>query len=355
MESPAHMQRPLIIGLIGAVLVGIGVILAWLQFTSDAPDRSGPVPQASAPPSPGGPAPPGAAPGTRPRVDAPQITPRAPFPTFDVVRINPSGDVVIAGRAAPNAAVTIYDGTREIGRATADQRGEWVFLPNEPLPAGPRELSLSAQVPGEAPVRSEQVVVLAVPERGKDLAGRPSAQPAQPLAVITPREGAGPSAILQLPNPRPTESGSLALDLIDYDDKGNIVLSGRAPPGAQVQVYLDNKPVGTGTADASGAWRMTPSMPVAPGTYTLRLDQLGQGGKVSARIETPFQRADPLRDLAPGQAQVVVQPGNSLWRMARRVYGEGTRYTVIYDANRDFIRDPDLIYPGQVFTVPKTN
>ncbi len=76
---------------------------------------------------------------------------------------------------------------------------------------------------------------------------------------------------------------------------------------------------------------------------------------MTARIETPFQRADPQRDLAPGQAQVVVQPGNSLWRMARRVYGEGTRYTVIYDANRDFIRDPDLIYPGQVFTVPKTN
>ncbi len=141
MESPAHMQRPLIIGLIGAVLVGIGIILAWLQFTSDAPDRSGPAPQASAPPSLGTPAAPSAAPGTRPRVDAPQISPRAPFPTFDVVRINPSGDVVIAGRAAPNAAVTIYDGTREIGRATADQRGEWVFLPNEPLPAGSRELS----------------------------------------------------------------------------------------------------------------------------------------------------------------------------------------------------------------------
>ena len=353
MDSPAHLQRPLIIGLIGAVLVGIGIILAWLQFTSDAPDRSGPVPQASAPPSPA--PPPAAGTVTRPRVEAPPITPRAPSPTFDVVRINPSGDVVIAGRAAPNAAVTIFDGTREIGRATADQRGEWVFLPKEPLPAGSRELSLSAQLDGEAPQRSDQVVVLAVPERGKDLAGRPTSQPAQPLAVIIPREGPGPSAILQLPNPRPTESGSLALDLIDYDEAGNIVLTGRAPPGTPVQVYLDNKPVGAATADQRGAWRMTPSAPVAPGTYTLRLDQLGPGGRVTARIETPFQRAEPQRELAPGEAQVVVQPGNSLWRLARRVYGEGVRFTVIYDANRDNIRDPDLIYPGQVFTVPKTN
>ncbi|MCK5276640.1 MAG: LysM peptidoglycan-binding domain-containing protein, partial [Alphaproteobacteria bacterium] len=52
---------------------------------------------------------------------------------------------------------------------------------------------------------------------------------------------------------------------------------------------------------------------------------------------------------------VVVQPGNSLWRLARRTLGEGTRYTVIYQANRDRIRDPDLIYPGQVFEVPRTN
>jgi nucleoid-associated protein YgaU len=113
--------------------------------------------------------------------------------------------------------------------------------------------------------------------------------------------------------------------------------------------------VGSATADQRGAWRMTPSAPVAPGTYTLRLDQLGPGGKVAARIETPFQRAELQRELASGEAQVVVQPGNSLWRLARRVYGEGVRFTVIYDANRDNIRDPDLIYPGQVFTVPKTN
>ena len=45
--------------------------------------------------------------------------------------------------------------------------------------------------------------------------------------------------------------------------------------------------------------------------------------------------------------------GRPLWRIARRVYGEGTRYAVIYQANRDMIRDPDLIYPGQVFAVPQ--
>ncbi len=74
-------------------------------------------------------------------------------------------------------------------------------------------------------------------------------------------------------------------------------------------------------------------------------------GRVASRVELPFLReALALAQIAPGQ--VVVQPGQNLWRLARRAYGSGLRYTVIYQANRDQIRDEKLIYPGQVFTVP---
>ena len=74
-------------------------------------------------------------------------------------------------------------------------------------------------------------------------------------------------------------------------------------------------------------------------------------GLVSAVIALPFERVAP-EDLDLGPDSVVVQPGNSLWRLARRLYGQGVQYTVIYEANRDQIRDPNLIYPGQVFTAP---
>jgi len=50
-----------------------------------------------------------------------------------------------------------------------------------------------------------------------------------------------------------------------------------------------------------------------------------------------------------------VQPGNSLWRIARRLYGTGFGYTQIFEANKNRIADPDLIYPGQVFEVPNVN
>ena len=50
---------------------------------------------------------------------------------------------------------------------------------------------------------------------------------------------------------------------------------------------------------------------------------------------------------------MAVEAGNSLWRIAQRRYGQGTAYTLIYQANKANIRDPNLIYPGQVFSMPK--
>ena len=47
-----------------------------------------------------------------------------------------------------------------------------------------------------------------------------------------------------------------------------------------------------------------------------------------------------------------VQPGNTLWAIARERYGEGIMYVMVFEANRDRIRNPDLIYPGQVFVLP---
>ena len=73
-----------------------------------------------------------------------------------------------------------------------------------------------------------------------------------------------------------------------------------------------------------------------------------------ARIETPLARVKP-EELLIGEAKIVVQPGNSLWRIARRAYGGGIYFSVIYDANRANIRNPDLIYPGQVFSIPDLN
>ena len=56
--------------------------------------------------------------------------------------------------------------------------------------------------------------------------------------------------------------------------------------------------------------------------------------------------------LPPKEGRVVIQPGNNLWRISRVLYGSGEKYTLLYKANKDQIRDPDMIFPGQIFMTP---
>lgn len=320
-----------------AAVIAAAVVIAYLIAQFD--ERLEPLAPAPAPSAePAKPVPALATASTGPAAPA-AIPPAAARPSFDVVRINPAGDAVIAGRAPPGAEVIIKDGDRVIGRVKADARGDWVFVPEQPLASGDRQLSLTIVLPDGKEVTSESSVVLHVPDRAK-----PESQPT--IAVLTPTEG-GASRVLQGPVP---QGGGLALDIIDYDDAGKVIFSGRAKPGAKVPVYVDDKPVGEATADTQGRWQLTPDAAIAAGPHRLRIEER-VGNAVTQRLGIPFVRAviDAAK-LAPGR--VVVQPGNSLWRIARRTYGHGTRYTVIFSANEWQINDPDLIYPGQVFLVP---
>ena len=290
-------------------------------------------------------------------------------PSFDVVRVNPSGDAVIAGRAQPGSDVTILDGDKVLGSVEADNRGEWVFLPDAALGPGEHNFTLESTDKGATKQESETSVVVIVPEVAKDIAGRASDQPAGALAIEVPKSGDGPSRVLNVPNAPSSASAGPAtgpeISAIDYNDAGRAVLSGRAPAGARLFVYVDNVSAGEAVADEDGSWSFTPSSAIAEGLHVIRIDQVDETGKVLGRVETPFEQAKVR--LAEGGANgdgatlsaaggtIVVQPGNSLWKMARESYGEGVRYTVIYEANKDQIANPDLIYPGQVFSVPEGN
>jgi nucleoid-associated protein YgaU len=295
------------------------------------------------------------------------LQPEAATPSFDVVRVDPAGSLVMAGRAASGSEVTVTSNGEVIGTGTADENGEWVILPTNPIPTGNHELALSAKLPDGRAVDADKDVMLAVPETGKTLAGETTGATGGSLAVLVPKDSSGGAVVLQQPQaaaPAATQSaaagtepggiasGALVLDTVDYDDKGQVIVGGRGTAGATIQVYLDNELIGATTVDGAGRWRVTPNAQVAPRLHTLRVDQIGGDGRVVARVESPFLRAQLVA--LPADQAFIVQPGNSLWRIARRSYGEGLRYTVIYEANRSQIRDPDLIYPGQVFAIPQT-
>ncbi len=281
--------------------------------------------------------------------------PRQVPPSFDVVKVGPSGTAVIAGRAEPGSKVTVRDGDTLIGEVTADRRGEWVLVPQQPIGPGDRLLSLEAVGrEGGAAVKSDETVALSIGPTAPDGKGGT-------LAVVLPRDGAGPTRVLQRPDGS-SSAGSgatatdkpttLSMDSVEYDAQGRAVLSGRAAPGATVQIYAGNQPVATATTDAGGRWSATSTGAVGRGRLELRLDELAQDGHVAQRIAVPLAQA-AAAPLVPGQAYTV-QPGNNLWQISRRAYGAGNRYLIIYSANLGQIRDPERIYPGQVFKLPRS-
>ena len=175
-----------------------------------------------------------------------------------------------------------------------------------------------------------------------------------PIAVLVPREGTGEVEVLQRPSGETGLADSeLMLEAVQYTVDGGISISGRAPAQARVVAYLNERELARTRAPADGGWTMAPDADVPPGLHTLRVDQLGPDGQVRASVSTPFANQPMVDDLDDNEGMVVIQPGDNLWTIARRTYGQGWEYTLIYRANRDQIRDPDLIYPGQVFVVPE--
>lgn len=349
-------KNPLFLAILGGIVAGSAIALNLVLWNDD-PIEPRPLPAVSA--QTGEPEGNGTPPQTETTTDAsstaaavesvssastapvPTISPQTP-PTFDVVRVTPDGNAVIAGRAVPGQTIEILDGDRVIGTVKADDRGEWVFVPGDALLPGNRQLSLRANDPATGMVESDQIVMVVVPERDEDKGDA--------IAVAASKQGDTPSQVLQIPGS--SSPAVLAIDAVDYDQTGEFSLSGRASPGALVNIYLDNTYVGTAQADTDGRWSLIPETRVKPGRYELRADQVSPQGVVQERISMPFMRDEVTPELTPGNFYVV-QPGNSLWRIARRTYGEGLSFTVIYKANKDQIGDPDLIYPGQIFTLPE--
>ena len=178
----------------------------------------------------------------------------------------------------------------------------------------------------------------------------------QPTVLLADSEGV---KVVQSGKTGPNVMTDVMFDTINYSKDGDVAVTGRGTPESIVHFYLDNSPVASAAVDQTGYWSADLS-DVEAGVYTLRLDQLDQSGKVSSRIESPFKRedrsvlVDQMQDIAsPARINVItVQPGNTLWAISRERYGRGILYVQVFDANKDKIRDPDLIYPGQIFDLP---
>lgn len=230
---------------------------------------------------------------------------------------------------------------------------ETVSQPEEPVVVAESASENAAPAPAPpapAPEPSPEVVAPEVPLISDEAA------PEQPSVVAVLKSTQTGVELLNTPSPEVMKN--VAIDTISYSDVGEVQLAGRAQTATKsVRVYLDNQSVINLPVDEQGRWRG--ELPdVDEGIYTLRVDEVTADGNVTSRVETPFKREAPevLEAAAAGLEgplkAITVQKGATLWAIARDRYGDGALYVRVFDANTASIRDPDLIYPGQVFDLP---
>ena len=321
-------------------------------------------------------------------------------PKLDTFRVEGDGGSVFAGRATPNQMVDILLNGSPIERVTTDASGSFVVFLQLPYSDDGQTISLLADPNGAAIASAETyliapinapVVVAAVeadPIVQDDLAAQTDPVVADDAIVQSssavidislpqpvPVPAAAPAILIvtaegvdvvqpDLSNVAPDVLSNVALDSITYNPSGEVLIAGRAAGEGFVTVYLDNQPITTSRIVAGGTWR-TDLPDVDTGIYTLRIDEVDTAGEVVSRIETPFKREEQevvaqalAIDIAKPDfrvAMTTVQPGMTLWAIARDQFGSGVMYVEVFEANRDRIRDPNLIYPGQVFRLPEVN
>ena len=346
------MRSWIVLGLVATALIGI---LAYLSVSSKP---TMPVEKlvADAPPPPVAPEAP-----KQPVAAAPSITP----PSFDVVRVEPTGELVVGGRGEPSSEMTLLSDGKPLDAAKVGSNGQFAMVP-EPLTPGSHDLALSMKMADGTTVLSAQNVAVDVPETKNDpllVAKTEEGKTTQILAQTTPESSPSPSTPDAV-----SGRANVAITVVEAEDTGTLYAAGKAAAGASVRLYLNDSYLATADVGPDAAWSLKIAKGVVPGQYKVRVDDVDPTtGKVLSRAEVNFDFVAKVASTAAtstgNTAAIVVDSietakvshGDSLWRISRKIYGSGYRYTVIHQANQKQIRDPDLIFPGQVFVLPKLN
>ncbi|WP_235019407.1 LysM peptidoglycan-binding domain-containing protein [Tabrizicola flagellatus] len=232
---------------------------------------------------------------------------------IDTISYTPDGEVQVGGRGAGGAMLRLYLDNAEKLTLPVPASGKWLTtLPD--TPPGVYTLRVD-QLDGagkvtsrfETPFKRETLAELAAVAGGQAaVAAEPAAQPVEDTASAAPPV---PGAATDATTPA-----------------APVEVAAAAPPESAAQTEA--------TAPQATAASAIPAEPAAP--------------------EAPAVALADAPAAAPAPVTVTVQPGFTLWGIAQERYGDGVLYVQVFEANRDKIKDPDLIYPGQVFAVPET-
>ncbi len=313
-------------------------------------------------------------------------------PQFDVLRVEPDGSVVIAGQSAPNSDVEVVAGATVLGQAKAGSNGDFAVVLDRALKPGDHQLVLRATSPDKHVATSAQTAIVSVPEtasgqvlalveepgQASRLITRPETSPEQKAADTSADGAAQEEAKGETEQAKPDADNPISIEAVEIEGQ-SVFVAGQAKDGVRVIVHANDVLLGASTISPEGRFLVQSQQPLAVGDYIIRADLLDSANRIVATARVPFRReaGENISAVAPavnnqaGNTQmetngrqdaaalqkvdgsVIIRRGDNLWTISKRTYGKGTRYTTIYLANRDQIRNPDLIWPGQVFVMPK--
>ncbi|NTS30044.1 LysM peptidoglycan-binding domain-containing protein [Phyllobacterium sp. BT25] len=337
------------------------------------------------------------APAAQPDASVPQgeTTITSSGPTFDILRVEPSGSIVVAGKAAKNATVDLLSGSQIVGTGKATDTGDFVIALDTPLKPGDYQLVLRSTLPDGSALTSLETAIVSIPENKSGQVLALVEQSGQPSRMITTPQATAPAAPAEAQTATatdaspagdkpaaPAERALVAVEAVEIE--GNkIFIAGTSEPGSTVKLYANDDPLGTTKTAPNGRFLLQTVQELAVGDYIIRAEMMGRDGMtIIARAAVPFkreagERVAAIADSSPGDSatgavpqgtdpaaqnseaplknvdgSVIIRRGDNLWRISRRTYGAGVRYTTIYLANKEQIRNPNKIFPGQVFTLP---
>ena len=280
----------------------------------------------------------------------------------DILRVDESGITIIAGSGDPSTTVEAKINNQTIGKSEVNKDGEFVITGEVSSSDQPQELKIitieekeekTKKIVSKEPLENEEdwvyetksfIILPGLIKNNND--NEIQNERLDDVRIFEVQQ----TDILLKEEFKNINVEQLTLDRIKYSENGTAILYGRARTDMNVMVYLNNEFKMKTIPGKDGSWDVDLGI-ISPGIYKLRIDETTIKGDVKFRIETPFkQETKELLDKMFTKA-ITVQPGNSLWRIARRIYGKGIMYLDIYNKNSHLIKDPDLIYPGQIFSL----
>jgi nucleoid-associated protein YgaU len=289
-----------------------------------------------------------------------------------------SSDASEKPAAAPAAETASEAAAAPPAARPAEAGSETMAATPETPPAGTMaagSAAASSEPPAAMGETTSEPPSASAPSAATEMATAPPAPPSEASAAPETVAGGTSAAESEAKAPTvaeapPPPTPKVGVAAVEAETNGALYIAGTATTPEPVRVYVDNEFLGEAKPTESGTWLLETNRELAPDEYTIRADQIDAGsGTVVARAEVPFAREIAVAALKPvGESvaastaeasgavadprTVIIKRGDNLWRISREMYGHGIRYSTIYQANRDQIRNPNRIYPGQVFVLP---